>query len=319
MSNNFTIGKNEKQQKVLFISYPCADNSYCPPISFTLQRGRYLFELWGARCGKICFGTEIAFGGYASGILSTSKPLSFQAHIGGVGSDAVCDYVNVNGGNNGGGKGGSAGSGGGGATDVRLDDTLQSRIIVAAGAGGGERKASGHGGGINGSINQNELCNHLLSSAKPGTQSVGGAAGYSPTYGSTESGRFGYGGSGVLPNDGAAGGGGGYFGGGSTPYLCSGAGGSSYISGHPQCRSVTGPDSVVTSNSPIHYSGIFFRSPKTITGNQQMPIPAFRTTIGTGNNGPGALKITFLELFSLQKTYYQSYYYFAVISLYICN
>ena len=56
MGSNFLTGFNKDRQQVLFIKYPCSDNTYCPAVELNLDPGKYLFELWGARgycnCGS---------------------------------------------------------------------------------------------------------------------------------------------------------------------------------------------------------------------------------------------------------------------------
>lgn len=298
MTNTPSSLYRSNKKQVLFFPYLCSDNTYCPAIGLTLDKGKYLFELWGARSGNDCYGTGFARGGYASGILFLHETKNFSLHIGGVGSDGRS--TTVKGGNNGGGSGGTYGAAGGGATDVRLDESLQSRIIVAAGAGGGERTSGGHGGGLSGSPGSSKCGTFSLNTASyPGTQYSGGAAGTHSNYPAVEAGSFGKGGSGIPGNaDGGGGGGGGYFGGGGTPYVCDGSGGSSYISGHPGCRSVIGPTSTTTSDNTIHYSGMQFLSPLTIAGNNEMPLPSLTYKRGIGNDGSGAIRITILNNYS---------------------
>jgi hypothetical protein len=298
MTASFTVGYNDAGQRVQYISYPCSNNANCAPVEINLTRGKYLFELWGARSGNDYFGSGYRRGGYVSGILDLRKTTKFFIHFGGVGSNGL--NANVKGGNNGGGDGGYYGAGGGGATDVRLDSSLQSRIIVAAGAGGGERISDGHGGGVIGLTGSSTNCGgySLAKGSQPGNQTSGGASGYRASYGYAEAGSFGRGGAGITPNgsDGGGGGGGGYFGGGGVPQVCAGSGGSSYVSGHPECMSVTGPDSTTTHSNPVHYSGLRFTEPVITSGNREMPLPSFKQTSGVGNNGPGAIRITkFLE------------------------
>jgi hypothetical protein len=301
MTTDFSIRYNNNSCGVFFRSYPCYDNTTCAPVEKYLKKGVYLFELWGARSGNDYFGTGHARGGYVSGILKLTEAKRLIINIGGVGSDGD-PYSNKKGGNNGGGDGGFGGASGGGATDVRLDYSLQSRIIVAAGAGGGERISDGHGGGVSGLTGSSTNCgpsHSLHSGSGPGTQTSGGKSGYSTIHGYAEAGSFGKGGSGIrsenITEEGGGGGGGGYFGGGAVPYVCSGSGGSSYVSGHPDCMSVIGPDSNVTNSSTVHYSGLRFLDPEIISGNSRMPLPSFDRIIGLGNDGPGAIKITLLD------------------------
>jgi hypothetical protein len=102
----------------------------------------------------------------------------------------------------------------------------------------------------------------------------------------------------------AGGGGGGWFGGASgnhDGYNSSGAGGSSYISGHSGCTgtsSTTGftartGDALEKSKSP---AGLFFIAGTTaiIDGETLMPKPDGSGN-ETGHEGPGFARITFIE------------------------
>ena len=277
-----------------FKQYPCTDNTKCDPVTVTLVPGKYFVELWGARSGKDYYSKTTAKGAYVSGYLELWQERTFQIHFGGVGTDGKSSKSE--GGNNGGGFGRTNGCAGGGATDMRLDDSLQSRIIVAAGAGGGERSMTGHGGGLNGLIGQSSQCGSsryfLDISSQPGNQTHGGIGGYKEGYGSADSGGFGYGGNTLKSENGGGGGGGGYFGGGATPCVCSASGGSSYISGYKGCWSVINSSSIITKDDPFHYSGLYFTEGKMIEGNQIMPLPGLSYTEGIGNDGPGAIRIS---------------------------
>ena len=106
-------------------------------------------------------------------LINIKKKLKFKLYIGGKGTNGICG-LSVPGGFNGGGRGGFSASGGGGSTDIRLNDKLSSRIIVAAGASGGERTADGHGGGLNGVKGSLECSLAENAGSSPGTQNSGG-------------------------------------------------------------------------------------------------------------------------------------------------
>ena len=190
-------------------------------------------------------------------------------------------------------------------SDIRLDNSLQSRIIVAAGAGGGERAMTGHGGGLQGLIGQSISCGteeyYLDTTSMPGNQTNGGEGGFKQGYGKAGSGIFGFGGNTITEKNGGGGGGGGYFGGGATPYVCSASGGSSYISGYKGCWSVIDSKSEVMKEDPFHYSGLYFTQGKMIDGNQKMPLPGLTFEEGIGNDGPGAIRISMINECSTYK------------------
>jgi hypothetical protein len=217
------------------------------------QDGYYQLEAWGAQGGST---SQYAGGngGYCKGIIYLKKNQTLYVYVGGKGKD----IVGSPGGWNGGGEGSPSGWNdtmrpGGGATDFRLvpadandatawknEQSLNSRILVAAAGGGGDGgrwgsslyiKPGGYGGGLIGqSINRQE----------GGTQIKGGTA----TGSNSDPGYFGRGGTGYSCK---SGGGGGYYGG-SAGYEVSGqgggpgGGGSSFISGFTGCVAIDPAD-----------------------------------------------------------------------------
>ena len=188
--------------------------------------GWYKIELFGAAGG----GSNGGRGSYVSGIMYLEL------------GDVLYFYVGEKGDRNATFNGGGAGSGsnyaGGGATDVRLisgtwneEESLESRIMVAAGGGGGSSVEGGRGstlvGGYGVTANNSDP-----TKATGGTQSAGGNHGTGSKASGT-SGSFGIGGTGGAN---LSGGGGGYYGGGASgaanSYLGSGGGGSSFIAGY---------------------------------------------------------------------------------------
>ena len=269
-------------------------DSSVPFYEIELQRGKYLFELWGAQGGdgNGCGGK----GSFTSGIISIFKPTSFLIYVGGKGDDGgVNIQKKSNGGYNGGGKGGaggavrntqfSSGAGGGGATDIRLNDTLESRIIVAGGGGGTthacDYKTGGYGGGIVAGPDPKEM--------KVANQTYGYQLGVG------QDGR-----DGVVDlslatttcnGEGGGGAGGGYFGGfsyqGSEKHSnAAGGGGSSYISGHPKCAP---------------FLDYYFTHPKILTGNEEFLSPSGENE--TGHSGDGYARIICID--ALINTNYQ--------------
>ncbi|HEY6162359.1 MAG TPA: glycine-rich protein, partial [Bacteroidia bacterium] len=158
-----------------------------------------------------------------TGINSLNAPTGVYNGGGGVYSYASC---------------GTAGTGGG-ASDIRLNGTAYTNVVLVAGGGGGaggyvagnQTYAGGNGGGLIG-VDGVPWPGWPNSGGKGGTQAAGGAAGTAccscPTY--TTSGAQGQGGNGSGDCAGGGGGGGGWYGGGGSCFG-GGGGGSSYTSG----------------------------------------------------------------------------------------
>ena len=283
--------------------------------SVTLTQGRYLIECWGAG-GSHDTIKEGGNGAYVRGNIRIIRKTTLYLFAGESGKT----YGDVT--YNGGGSGlfipdpdplyndfwlsikGKAKCGsGGGATDVRLVDgewnsfeSLKSRIMVAAGGGGyvnfnngaGDNEVSGSSGGAleakNGSYSQCINCSDddagAIDLAEGGTQTSGGKT-------PSSEGGFGYGGNSYFTIGG--GGGGGYFGGSggscSTHRNGSGAGGSSFISGHNGC--IAFPESSLTN---IHYSGLYFTDTEMKSGDEIFLSPDGE--FEKGHIGDGYIRIT---------------------------
>ena len=211
---------------------------------FTLSKGRYKFELWGANGGSNQATTS--YGGYSSGILLLSKEREFYACVGGKGSCSL-ESSECLGGFNGGGNGSTIGPsaelygcGGGGATDVRKDpDSLESRIIVAGGSGGtvyynGKTLLGGSGGGTKGGDGLGYPSLYLIPPLG-GSDDKGGSGGQwmletlERKCNGTD-GTKGFGGNSCsIWTSSSSGGGGGWFGGGGAADAAGGGGGSGHI------------------------------------------------------------------------------------------
>ena len=219
--------------------------------------GIYKLEVWGAQGS--------GNGGYASGYINLKMGENLKVYVG------TSAY---NGGFNGGGTGPYSSSKGmyelgGGATDIRLNDSLYSRIIVAGGGGGSGSAASGGAAGGETGSNGSGWNGYWTDAGKGGSQTAAGGS-----YGS-----FGQGGSFI----GGAGGGGWYGGGASSMLQQGGGGGSSYA--------VT-----ATSSKPSGYlvtEDYYLTDTKLIGGNSRMPSHDGNSTI-TGNLGDGYAKITYV-------------------------
>ncbi len=228
------------------------------------QSGWYKIELWGASGGSTISETtgEVRAGGkgaYTSGLIYLAENDEVYFYIGGT-------TTNSNGGANGGGAGAGKGKGGGGSTDVRIksgewndDQSLRTRLMVAAGGGGAEGFKEGATGGDAGAIigrpGQSNIVSGIYTNAGYGSQkgpilvnwinlwekADKCNSGYisidsdSVSKIKTACGKLGLGG-GATNNEGG-GGGSGYFGGGAgssdnSKVAGSGGGGSSFIAGY---------------------------------------------------------------------------------------
>lgn len=243
---------------------------------FTVPRtGYYMIETWGAQGGSSlldggarnipeaqpsaieescslvetggrCYGGK---GAYVSGNIYLTAGEKLYVYVGGKGGDAQKSKISA-GGYNGGGTGeydhsdDEADGGGGGATDIRLKsgawndaNSLNSRIMVAAGGGGASDVYSGLPGGDLVNSNKN-IKKYERKSYTESSQNKGYA--------------FGIGENGVVrrTNYPVAGGGGGYYGGKSvdngTDFANMGAGGSSFIAGY------AGSNAIVSTSTRSH-------------------------------------------------------------------
>jgi hypothetical protein len=288
------------------------------------QSGYYAIEAWGASGG----GTG-GYGGYSKGAINLTSNQSLYVFVGGAG--VVADTTGV-GGYNGGGStqatNGKRGPTGGGATDIRLisgewnnDESLKSRIMIAAGGGAGNSANYGSGGGLKGIDGDSTSYQYYANIGKSGTQLNGGAKPTADVCAASNgtAGDFGIGGIGGasrsdVRDGGGSGGGSGYYGGSGASGLCNGSfpsgGGSSYISGYKGCVAISSSTSLTPRNDSsgtqctetsaasditcsYHYSGKVFTNAEMIAGNASMPTHDGTSTM-TGNSGNGYAKITYL-------------------------
>ena len=250
-----------------------------------LPAGKYKVEAWGAQGGS--YGRIGGYGGYTSGEISLSTQNVLYIYVGQQGYFNTSSYTF-----NGGGIPANAygAQGGGGASDVRLVgadwnnfNSLKSRLMVAGGGGGSDyyqsRGSNGGGaGGLTGSYGgyYRSGGSYPYTVATGGTQTAGGI-GYNGGAGS-----FGFGGSQTMGHGG--GGGSGYYGGANGGYnssvVGSGAGGSSFISGHSGCNAISASstiNNILHTGQAIHYSGLFFTNTSMTAG---------------ANSGHGQVRIT---------------------------
>jgi len=286
--------------------------SFVPP-----QAGIYKIELWGAQ-GNNPSSNLISggLGAYTKGEIALNQTDTLFVYVGEHRTD---HEVSFNAGSIGGDIPNSSNSeisgyGGGGATDIRLtsgnwDDivSLKSRIMVAAGGGGASNytypATGGYGGTLTGgSGNNGRAPENTVANIPPtgGTQTSGGStsvlvAENLTTSGVGSAGTFGIGGSSVGYG---SGGGGGYYGGGSGGYthmsIDSGAGGSSFISGHIGCDAIDIDGNHTGAN--VHYSNRIFTNTVMKAGNETMPNPLDNTNNITGKDGDGFARITLISI-----------------------
>ncbi len=297
------------------------------------QTGYYKLEAWGAEGGLSnldggsrstghavgsvncmpvghCYGGQ---GSYTTGSVYLNAGDLLYVYVGGKGQNAITRTISK-GGYNGGGNGESdrsdneADGAGGGATDFRLvsgtwnnAESLNSRIMVAAGGAGASHYTKGSAGG--------GLTSVKYGYSNPATQTSGNS--------------FGIGASGVwkYSNKSVSGAGGGYYGGIATNgpsniYDNPASSGSSFISGHTGAIAITSAtdrtpkenceNGTTDINCSIHYSGLQLVNTYMIDGNgfkwtdvkedkvlMPSPLGGFYTT-GYTHKGNGAAKITYL-------------------------
>ena len=302
---NFKIQINGTGSSDLLCNASANDNwtySYLGNVQiFTVPcTGSYNLEAWGA--SGYTYNNYSGYGAYTSGVVNLVKDQKIYVYVGGAGSTATSGIIP--GGYNGGGS--SAGysdnnqGSGGGATDFRLDSTVNSRIMVAAGGGGCVRYSTTNYGGTLTSAN-------AIWAIDSSIVALGSTQVSSGIYVASAIGSFGQGANGDAKY--RAGGGGGYYGGSINNYVASG--GSSYVSGYLGCVAVksvtlTTPrnDSLgnectkTTASSDItcsyHYSNLIFTNIKMTAGNASMPNHSETSTM-IGNAGNGYARITFIE------------------------
>ena len=203
------------------------------PIPHTFSPGIYQIELWGAQGGNISDITIGGKGGYAKGVIHILSKKTFYFYIGEKGKKASNDFTENS--FNGGGRGtgnindNTFAAGGGGATDLRTNETIETRILIAGGGSGATDYANyvlngSCGGGFSGEDGKDSIHSPSNKKGSGGTQTIGGSS-YS------EQGKFGYGGNQTRKMSFGSGGGGGWYGGGSgQAYGATGGGGSGYAS-----------------------------------------------------------------------------------------
>ena len=344
-----TIHSNHQSNNSVLLGYPCqtenlTNSDKCTPYVLELSRGTYQFECWGSVGGhwvdNVLKSTP-GYGGYTSGTLFIGQKTTFYVYIGNTGFfNAAKKPENFD-------LTKSLGYPGG-ATDVRTaysdnwwnETSLISRIMVAAGGGGSEWAYSvgGNGGGLEGGPSvsaKDPTSNNTFDEKCEGAKQTEGSnctnfyfdladgTNHINVTGGSAAGSFGIAGSPPYP-DGIQGfdyggfGGGGYYGGTSFGYAYAGSGGSSFISGHPNCNSVKNQIPIQHSNSPYHFSGFVFRNTKMIMGNDTMPLPNDPTNTGTHDKG-GYFRITLLYINTIAQSHSNIHHLLFVSSLFFIS
>ncbi|EAY08417.1 loricrin, putative [Trichomonas vaginalis G3] len=275
----------------------------------------YKVELWGASGGYL--DNRGGRGAYTSGFMSLFNPKTLYLYLGESGAwSGPATY-------NGGGRGtinvtdrsySVSGGSGGGASDLRLmggqwDDfeSLKSRVMVSAGGAGSAYYKScggfiqgGAGGGLIGS--NGVICS--FDESDWFDKSYGAKQDYYGIGASSHgvNGKFGIGGYCNDPFHGS-GGSGGYYGGGGggkvDSRVGSGSGGSSYISGHENCKAISQDYTEANLKhltTSVHFSGFRFYS--TTLLSSLVKIPSFSSPDqyeSNGHNGYGLARITVIE------------------------
>ncbi|EAX93256.1 glycine-rich protein, putative [Trichomonas vaginalis G3] len=185
--------------------------------------------------------------------------------------------------------------------------------MVSGGGGSAEWEASigGHGGGLVGASGVSDcthgyVCPDIISTG--GTQTFGGIASKIGRFGGLD-GRFGIVSLHKTSSDHGGLGGNGYWSGATLNYAGAGGGGSSFVSGFPNCIALNSSENENPSetNSSVHYSGISFMSPSMQQGNTTMPLYYKRNSIGIGNRSRGAIRITILNYIPSCKNSFYSF------------
>ena len=220
------------------LSFPFRND--CLSYQITLDPGVYVFEAWGASGGNSEYGGK---GAFVKAKIHLLQSTNYYIFVGGKGGDPSQEKNLKNGGCNGGGDGGDgykkengddffSGGGGGGATDIRTSESIESRILVAAGGGGcsglnkeNTAKMGGYGGDEVGGIG--EGFSETIDLRLAANQTFGNGL-FQGENGRTANSNYRSGG------EGSGGGGGGFYGGLSPDIqgpntTLAGGGGSSYI------------------------------------------------------------------------------------------
>ena len=174
----------------LEINYPCSSSTKCTYVEFSLNKGIYFFELFGANGGiaqkffipGVQAKTDSpGSGGYVSAYIILRKKSKFFAFLGGKGHSTTDGQVREGGYNGGGGVLDAYSSTGGGATDIRAQKSDPFHRIIVAGGGGASddfdketlEKNEGNGGAGGGLVSQSFTVSSALVEGYESTQTKG--------------------------------------------------------------------------------------------------------------------------------------------------
>lgn len=244
--------------------------------------GIYKLEAWGAQGGSFApLGGVGGKGAYVKGNIELKKDTVLYIYVGQYASYASdkCYGTNPNTVFNGSRL--STCTAGGGATDFRLEggewdnfDSLKSRIMVAAGGGGATYGGyGGYGGGLTGGD----------------AYSTGAGVTGTSGHGATQT-QYTFG----ISNKTTSNSGNGYYSG-EAGHAANAGGGSSFISGYPECNAISldsTEKNIIHTGQPIHYSGLYFTDSLMVAGNATMPNPRANDANMVGNANHGYARIT---------------------------
>ena len=239
---NRVVSHNLGINKSLIIPYQCESSLECFPITVALQPGKFHIELWGAQGGDNNNTSVGGSGGYTEAVMNIYSYTTLFLYIGGQGESGVSGR-DACGGYNGGGNGSLitdslTHGGGGGSTDLRLNESEYSRILVAgAGGGAGYRKytrtySGGAGGGESGIEGEGE---EDAKGGTPGNQNEFGKA-----CNAVANGYFFRGGNAIHGDFSSGGGGGSGYWGGAGGCSAGGGGGSGYVAPYLEGNTIDG-------------------------------------------------------------------------------
>ncbi|MBQ8131797.1 MAG: hypothetical protein IJ193_04840 [Bacilli bacterium] len=251
--NGYAKITNETSGATTTFSYTGSAQEFTAP-----DFGYYVFEAWGAQGGTYdqYIGGK---GAYTSGRILINKGTKIYVYVGekGHANWSITNTAAWNGGGASGNNQYGRSFGGGGGTDFRLvngawnnEESLKSRIMVAGG-GGGAVSASTTEGGAGGTFvgwygtSSDKNYSGVTSRNTGGNQINRGTS----SSNNAKSGGFGYAIQ-SIKNGWGGGGGGGWYGGG-TGNGTTGAGGSSYVSGHKGCIAYHNREAYLTSEEYI--------------------------------------------------------------------
>lgn len=287
------------------------------PAEFSLYRGKYKLEVWGAKGGD-SVGTRATdaksnsngqggLGGYSRGTLQLNESEKIYVFVGGAGGpgdsrdgeEAIGGYPDGGGTKTGHRRSATCVPGtGGGSTSIRVSKSSDYHRVIVAGGGGGasgnslKTSSGGFGGGTRGGF-----CHYDGRWLEQGAGTQTGSTCGIGCNNKGDPGDFGKGATGKYcqGRDSGGGGGGGWYGGGSGGYgdcwdCSSGGGGSGWIFTSDSFSAWRSGDPSKASNFLLG-SSFYLSDAQTFAGNNEFPRPDGNGT-EQGHSGNGYAKIT---------------------------